>query len=311
MEPLSKESIVNSIKILYDRRRFEAELPNDIWQSDVMHGPRVGCDGKLKKTYLIAFIDDHSRFVPFAGFFYSENADTFIGAFEAALSMRGLPRKLYVDNGAAFRSKKLEYATADLGISLVHAKPYQPQGKGKIERFFRTVRSRFLPHAESDDLISLSDSLKRWLEGDYHLSKHGSTGETPEDRYFRHIELLRAAPDDLMRYFRSRAKRKVTTDRIVSLDGKLFEAPVDLIGEKVDLMYHKADMVQIEVSFKGKSYGFIKQVDTGVNVRTGRGKCNEIVLKDSSSNPEPKEENSSTKPKGGKLNFSSSQGEQS
>lgn len=112
-----------------DRRKFEAEMPNDIWQSDVMHGPFVFVNSRRRKAYLIAFIDDHSRLVPYGGFYLSENLAAFLDAFEKALLKRGLPRKLYVDNGSAFRSKQLEHICASLGIALIHSKPYQPQGK--------------------------------------------------------------------------------------------------------------------------------------------------------------------------------------
>ena len=115
-----------------DRRKFEAELPNDLWQSDVMHGPKVDVDGRQKKTYLIAILDDHSRLIAHARFYLSERLASYLDAFENALATRGLPRKLYVDNGAAFRSKHLQYVTASLAITLIHAKPYQPQGKGYV-----------------------------------------------------------------------------------------------------------------------------------------------------------------------------------
>jgi putative transposase len=141
-----------------DRRKFEAELPNDLWQSDCMHGPMVEHEGKRRKTYLIAFIDDHSRLVPHAEFFFSESLDSFLKALKQALSTRGLPRKLYTDNGPAFRSHHLEHITASLGIALIHARPYKPQGKGKIERFFRTVRSDFLTGFRGDTL----DVPPRW-----------------------------------------------------------------------------------------------------------------------------------------------------
>lgn len=126
-----------------DRRKFEAELPNDLWQSDVMHGPRVEVDGKHKKTYLIAILDDHSRLITHGQFYLSERIDSYVNALQQALARRGLPRKLYVDNGGAFRSRHLEHVTASLGIALIHSRPYKPHGKGKIERFFRTVRGDF------------------------------------------------------------------------------------------------------------------------------------------------------------------------
>jgi transposase InsO family protein len=96
------------------------------------------------KAYLLAFIDDHSRLVPHAEFYLTESLPSYLKALEEALVRRGLPRKIYTDNGSAFRSHHLEHVTASLGIALIHERPYKPQGKGKIERFFRTVRGDFL-----------------------------------------------------------------------------------------------------------------------------------------------------------------------
>lgn len=162
-----------------DRRKFEAELPNDLWQSDVMHGPHLLCGDKRRKSYLIAFIDDHSRLIPHARFYLSEALAPFMEAFQSALGKRGLPRKLYVDNGSAFRSRGLEHTTAALGIALIHAKPYQPQGKGKIERFFRTVRTQFLPEFSGQTLEQINAAFENWLEQTYHQRRHGSTGQSP------------------------------------------------------------------------------------------------------------------------------------
>ncbi len=113
-----------------DRRKFEAPHPNDMWQSDVMHGPTVLVQDKQRKTYLIAIMDDHSRLVTAAGFYLSENLKTYLMVLEQAFLSRGLPRKLYVDNGPAFRSHHLKYVAASLSIALIHARPYKPQGKG-------------------------------------------------------------------------------------------------------------------------------------------------------------------------------------
>jgi transposase InsO family protein len=114
-----------------------------MWQSDVMHGPLVTAEPRQKKSYLIAFLDDHSRLVPHARFYLSETLEDFVDAFEKALLRRGLPRKLYVDNLAAYRSKHLEHITASLGIALIHAKPYQFQGKGKSSGFTVGCASSF------------------------------------------------------------------------------------------------------------------------------------------------------------------------
>ena len=141
---LKREGLMQREQAPVDRRRYQAELPNDIWQSDLMHGPSVRVEGKNRKTYLIAFIDDMSRLICHAQFSLSENLDAYLDALRQALLTRGLPRKLYVDNGPAFRSLHLHHTCASLGIALVHSKPYQPQGRGKIERWFRNVRSDFL-----------------------------------------------------------------------------------------------------------------------------------------------------------------------
>jgi len=261
-----------------DRRKFEAELPNDLWQSDCMHGPMVEHHDKRRKTYLIAFIDDHSRLVPHAQFYLSESLESYLKALKEALSTRGLPRKLYTDNGPSFRSHHLEHITASLGIALIHARPYKPQGKGKIERFFRTVRSDFLPGFRGDTLDDLNLSLSLWLSDIYHQRKHTSTAQTPFARFTAKMECLREAPKNLRDYFRKTARRKVAKDRTISLDGRLFEAPVALIGKQVSLLYHEQDREQIEILWNGKSYGLLVPLDIHVNCRVKRDKNNNPQL---------------------------------
>ncbi len=257
-----------------DRRKFEAELANEIWQSDVMHGPMVMVGDKMRKAYLIAFLDDHSRLVPHGEFYLSEGLACFLDAFEQCLLKRGLPRKLYVDNGAAYRSHHLEQVCASLGIALVHARPYTPQGKGKIERFFRSVREGFLTGFKGESLRDLNETFSLWLDNIYHERKHGSTGQTPFERFTSNMECLRPAPAELTDHFRKRARRRVAKDRTIILDGKLFEGPVSLIGKQIDLLYHERDQSHVEVRYDGKSYGFITAVDIHVNCRVKRDRNN-------------------------------------
>ena len=261
-----------------DRRKFEAELPNDLWQSDVMHGPHLMCGGKRRKSYLIAFIDDHSRLIPNAQFYPSEALAPFMEVFQAALGKRGLPRKLYVDNGSAFRSRGLEHTTAALGVALIHAKPYQPQGKGKIERFFRTVRTQFLPEFSGQTLDQINASFENWLEQTYHQRRHGSTGQSPLQRFTARMKCLRAAPENLSDYFRKTVRRRVNKDRSVVVDKRLFEAPVDLIGKRVELLYHEHSPEQVEIRCSGQSYGGLRQIDLHVNSRVKRDKNGQVEL---------------------------------
>jgi len=257
-----------------DRRKFEAELPNDLWQSDVMHGPKIDVDGKMRKAYLIAIIDDHSRLITYAHFYLSENLACYLDAFENALARRGLPRKLYVDNGAAFRSKHLEYITASLAITLIHAKPYTPQGKGKIERWFKTVRSRFLANCTAATLTELNADFDLWLNEDYHQRKHSSTGQTPFERFTSKMHCLRNSPANLKDYFRKVARRTVAKDRTITLNGRLYEGPVPLIGKRIELLYHEAEPGKVEVKYQNKSFGMIQPVNLNVNCRVKRDKNN-------------------------------------
>jgi putative transposase len=275
-----------------DRRKFEAELPNDLWQSDVMHGPKVDVNGRQQKTYLIAIIDDHSRLIVYARFYLSENVAAYLDALEKGLLQRGLPRKLYVDNGSAFRSKHLEYVCASLSIALIHAKPYQPQGKGKIERWFKTVRTRFLPHCRATSLADINTALKTWLIEDYQQKVHSATGQTPFDRFTSKMHCLRTAPSDLKDHFRKVVRRTVNKDRTITIDGRLYEGPVVLIGKRVELLYHPDNPGQVEVRYKGESFGMIRPVDLAVNYRVKRDKNN---------NPQMDETSKKTSYQGGKL----------
>ncbi|HET9622729.1 MAG TPA: DDE-type integrase/transposase/recombinase, partial [Kofleriaceae bacterium] len=168
-----------------------------------------------------------------------ETASAFLTVLEQAIRRRGVPKRIYVDNGAAFRAQQLSMVCAKLGITLIHARPYTPQGKGKMERWFRTVRLQLLPTLQPEDKKSL-DALNRrlwaWVEGEYHRAPHrGLDGETPADRWAAHSEDVRFPPDDLSELFLFEQKRRVQADRTVSLDGIAYEVDATLVGETVVL----------------------------------------------------------------------------
>lgn len=287
-----------------DRRKFEAEMPNDLWQSDSMHGPKVMEDEKLKKTYLFGLIDDHSRLIPHAQFYFRENIDCYQDCLIQALQKRGLPRKLYVDRGPAFRSQRLKYACASLGIALVYTAPYSAASKGKIERLWRTVRMQFLPLLpELLSLKQLNERLWQWIDKEYHLRVHSSTRIQPLQRYLKHIELIRPAPKNLIDYFRNTVLRNVDKDRTVSLDGRLYEAPAGLIGKTVQLKYHKSEPERIEVLSEEKSYGFLSPLNQQVNsrVRRNSGRDTELVPDEQSSQRKPERSSAEQRYQGGRL----------
>lgn len=259
-----------------DRRKFEAELPNDLWQADIMHGPLI-MDGKgnKRKAFLFAIIDDHSRLIVNAEFYLNERLEHFLDCFKIAAAKRGLPRKLYLDNGPAFRSHQLRLCLASLGVELIHCKAYVPQGKGKIERWFRTCRLRFLPLLKGNlTLEGLNGKLEEWLEKDYQFKVHDSTGQSPTDRYVNKIELIRRAPGNLNDYFRTKIVRRVTSDRTVRLGGKFFEAPAALIGKLVTLCVDVQKEGAIEIFYKEQSYGLLMPQDKHINAKVRRDNYN-------------------------------------
>lgn len=266
---LMKARKVKRAKVESDMRKFEVQMPNDLWQSDCMHGPKVMHEGKLRKTYLFAIIDDHSRLIAHGRFYLAETLENYLDCLWTAMRKRGIPRKLYVDNGPSFKAHRLQLGCASLEIGLSYAKPYRPQGKGKIERFFRTVRGQFLPELpDSMTLEQINRLFEHYIENGYHQRIHGGTGQKPLERYLQAASALRKAPDNLPEHFRKLAERTVNSDRTVKLDGRLFEAPAGLMGLKVILRYENFD--RIEVFLDDHSKGFLRTLDPQINSRIRR-----------------------------------------
>ena len=257
-----------------DRRRFAFQQAGELWMSDVMHGPSVLVGERTKrKTYLIAFIDDATRVIPYAAFSLAENTAAFLPVLKQAILRRGLPQRLYVDNGANYRSQHLALVCAKLGIALIHARPYRPQGKGKIERWFKTVRAQLLTRLGAEDtgnLQALNRRLWAWVEGEYHHSPHrGLDGATPLEQWAQTGEAVHFPEPglDLDELFLFEAQRKVQKDRTVSLNGVLYEVDAALVGEKVILRFDPAAPPErpVQVCHQGKLVELAKPVQTYAN----------------------------------------------
>ena len=263
-----------------DLRRFAAKAAGQLWQSDVMHGPKVrDKDGRKRRTYLIALLDDATRLIPYAHFAFSESTAAYLVVLKEAIQRRGLPQRLYVDNGANFRSRQLQLICGRLGISLLHARPYRPQGKGKIERWFRTVREQMLsPLGEEQlpDLETLNLRFRSWLENEYHMNRHRGLedGRTPLDHWALTCEHVRrpdpgACIDDL---FLFEVVRKVSRSRTVSLDGRSWEVDAGMNGDKVTLRYDPSAPPgrPIKVVHEGRDAGLARPLDLHANARVKR-----------------------------------------
>jgi len=265
-----------------DRRRFEYDVANELWMSDVMYGPKLKIGNRSRQSYLIAFIDDCTRLIPNATFALTERTTAYLPALELAIRRRGVPKRLYVDNGAAFRSHHLALVCAKLGIALIHARPYSPEGKGKMERWFRTVRLQLMPNIESAPTIdALNRALATWIEGEYHHAPHrGLGGTTPADRWAQRSTDVRMPPANVADAFLLDVKRKVARDRTVTLDGVAFEVDAALVGQPVVLRFDPArapDRRTVEVWHLGKRIELARKLDVFGNCFVKRNKTRDAL----------------------------------
>ena len=239
--------------------RFEADRCNELWTGDALHGPVIGG----RKTYLFAFLDDHSRAVMAARFGFSEDTVRLAAALRPALASRGVPESAYVDNGTAFVDSWLLRACAVLGIKLIHSTPRRPEGRGKIERFFRTVRDQFLVEITAEvaaaitGLAELNRLFTAWVETVYHAPPHSETGAPPLRRWQDGIPvpLPLPTPAQLREAFLWSEYRTVTKTATVSLHGNTYQVDQLLTGRKVELVFDPFDLTDIEVRYGGRSLG--------------------------------------------------------
>lgn len=245
--------------------RFEAEGPNDRWTGDALHGSVVGGG----KAILFAFVDDNTRLL--TGYRWAHREDTvrMEAALRAGIAARGIPGTVYVDiqSGSPFVDAQFLRALASLGIRLVHSRPGRPQGRGKIERLFRTVREQLLVEVGAGDgiadLAELNRKFTAWAETVYHRRVHSETGQTPlqrwEDGWARQaghgVGVEHATPAQLHEAFPWSAWRKVTKTATVSFEGNTYEVDPALAGRKVELVYDPFDLERIEVRHQGMPMG--------------------------------------------------------
>lgn len=236
------------------RGRFEAAARNDRWIGDGMHGPTIG----TRRAILVAFLDDHSRLVVGHHWGWAEDVVRLEAALRRGLAARGIPDQVYVDNGSAFISQPLHRACAVLGIRVSHSTPGEPQGRGKIERFFRTVREQFLvevDHRGVDGLDELRRLFVAWLERRYHRRVHSETGQAPLERFVADGIPDVPGPDLLREAFLWSATRTVTKTSTISFLGNRYEVDPALVGQKIELVYDPFDLARIEIRWHGSSFG--------------------------------------------------------
>lgn len=267
---LSRRTVADAPTI--ERRSFEALHAGDIWYGDVMHGIAVNTIKGMRKTYLVTLLDDASRLVCNSSFYLDESVTAIEHAFREALLKRGLPKKLVVDNGPAYRAKTLQTVCARLNVRLIYCRPYEPAAKGKLERWHRSVREQFLTELNTVTLSTLDELNARlwaWIEEEYHRQIHSTLKKTPLDRYREDLAVVQPLGElalNLDDYFDHRVKRTVRKDGTVSFEGQFYEVPHRLVGQSIYLVVdpycHRIKGIE---SLKYEKLGEVHRLDKQAN----------------------------------------------
>ena len=270
---VKEEQLLNFVgKRRDERTSFETDHVNCLWMGDFMHGPQVTVNRKTYKAILCAIIDDHSRMIVGHAFAQTETVLSLTLVLNQAFQTFGFPERLYVDNGASFSSDFLAKSCALSGISLIHSKPYDSPSRGKIERFFRTVRDRFLSTMnEKPTLEELNESFAIWLHDDYHHKLHTGIDERPIDRYHRscgHTNITRPTKAELDEIFLVRHERVVNNDSTIRFKGNIYEVPTAYIRQRVDIRHPVDADQELYLYDKDIRVGHLKFVDKRQNART-------------------------------------------
>jgi hypothetical protein len=221
--------------------------------------PDPNAPGKKRRAHLFCFLDDHSRLVPYAEFFFDEALPRLERVLKVGILRRGLPQAIYVDNGKVYAAHQFEAACASLGIRKWHTAPYAPESKGKIERYFSSVRLQFMPEVEASEiatLAELNESFWAWLELIYHRTKHSETEQAPLERFQAGLAEVRSADAETLRKaFLWRENRKVRKDGRIELQGNTYQVPAHLSGRKIELRFDPFDLSNLEIWLDSNNLG--------------------------------------------------------
>ena len=253
------------------RLAFAKAHANDMWQADTLVGPYLQHEGVSVQTRLIAFLDDASRVCCHGQFFLAENVDTLIEALRAAFYKRGVPQSLYVDNGSIYTSKEIVQICARVGCLLAHTPVRDGAAKGKIERFFRTVREQFLARAlDLSSLEALNRQFIQWVEEHYNAQKHSVLEMTPLDRFALDRSRVRYLPPNQANdeFFFVEEDRQVRADNTFAFKSLRFEAPRHLPDRTIHVRFQRSRPTdRVIVYYKGERMGPARLLDAVANDR--------------------------------------------
>lgn len=232
-----------------DMRRYERPHINEVWCGDSSVGPYLKTpDGKKHKLYIIALIDDASRFITGIDVFFNDNFVNLMSVIKSAVAKYGRPKLFNFDNGSAYKNKQMELLAARIGSTLNYCKPYTPTAKAKIERWFRTMKNQWMAALDLRDFHSLDElrgNLFAWVHL-YNNTAHASLkGKTPQERFFSEPEQIRRLPQEqLDKDFLLEIQRRVSADSVIVIDQVEYEVDFRFAKQRIHLRY-SPDMKEI------------------------------------------------------------------
>jgi transposase InsO family protein len=238
-------------------RHFEHDAANDCWQADTNHWgyiPDPSDPNKRKKVYLIAIMDDHSRKMMHGEFFYEERYPRLERCVQKAVLKHGVPHIFFCDNGSVYSTKQFNIICARMGTKLIHAKPYSPESKGKIEKWFRYVDSSFTGEAhllinqgKITTLEQLNIYFHSWMES-YNNRVHRTTKQTPQHRFAASNASIRhMTAEELQTLFLWEEERTVRKTSVVEIEGNVYDVDTSLKGKKIQVRYNPFDLSMIQI----------------------------------------------------------------
>lgn len=256
-----------------DRKAYEMPMFGCMWQADTAYTPYITEDGHTRRTYTMMIIDDHSRMIIGGGAFYSDSAYNFQKLLKGAVSTYGIPDKLMLDNGSSFSNGQLSMILASVGIVEIHNRVRDAAAKGKVERNFRTLRTRLINVTDFSQFHSLEEFNVRLASyiRQHNTTVHSGTGEKPIDRYLRTKDHIRIPESSawLDECFMNRVSRKVNHDSCISIDKVLYDAPQQFIGMKAEVRYLPDRMEDAYILYEGEHFP-IRRTDKNDNAKTKR-----------------------------------------
>ena len=240
--------VVNSLdsmrktQVHKEMRRYEREHINEVWCGDTSYGPYVSINGKRVRTYIIAFIDDASRMIVGIDLVLNDNFSNMMATLKRAVVKYGKPKILNFDNGSSYKNKQMELLSARIGTTLNYCAPYSPEGKAKIERWFRTLKDNWMSNYNKnsrEDLEEMRRSLFDFVE-EYNTRVHRSLGTSPSDRFFKESSLITRLSDELLSSaFLLEMERTVSIDNVIVIDNKEYEVDYRFAKKRIKLRYSK------------------------------------------------------------------------